>query len=184
MRPDSPIRHKLQQITGWGIGVGILLIILGIIAIVFPLIVTVSTSLLFGWLFVMAGLAQVVYAFQSPQEKHFIWKLLLGILYILAGIFVASSPVITALTLTLILGISIFTQSVIQVVGAFQMRPDRGWRWILFSGIMGIALAILIMLQWPFSAVWFLGVWFGVNFLSDGIGLLMSSSIMRSVLSE
>ncbi|MFB6275029.1 MAG: HdeD family acid-resistance protein, partial [Halothece sp.] len=114
--------------------------------------------------------------------QYFLWKLLLGLLYLLAGVVVLSSPIITALTLTLILGISIFIQSVIEVFGAFQMRPDRGWGWVLFSGIVGIILGIFIWSEWPSSAIWFLGVWFGVNFLSDGIGLLMHASRVRSAL--
>jgi uncharacterized membrane protein HdeD (DUF308 family) len=179
---DSTTLQKLRQGTGWGIAIGIVLIILGILALVLPFAATIAASLMFGWLFILAGVAQIIFAIQSRHERYFIWRLLLGIVYVLAGIFVLSSPIITALTLTLIMGISIFVQSVIQVVGAFQMKPDQGWGWILFSGIMGIILAILIWSQWPSSAIWFIGIWLGVNFLSDGLGLVMSASALRSAL--
>lgn len=182
MDSNSTMQQQLRQSTGWGITIGIVLIILGIAAIALPLAATIAASLLFGWLFIIAGIAQLIYAFQSRREQYFLWKLLLGLLYLLAGVVVLSSPIITALTLTLILGISIFIQSVIEVFGAFQMRPDRGWGWVLFSGIVGIILGIFIWSEWPSSAIWFLGVWFGVNFLSDGIGLLMHASRVRSAL--
>lgn len=182
MNSDSTMQQQLRQSTGWGMAIGIMLIILGIVAIALPFAATIAGSILFGWLFIIAGIAQLIYTFQSRRERYFIWKLLLALLYILAGVFVLSSPIITALTLTLILGISIFVHSVIEVVSAFQMRPDRGWGWILFSGIVGIILAIFIWSEWPSSAIWFLGVWFGVNLLSDGIGLLMNASMLRSAL--
>ena len=181
---NPALLKRTRQATGWGIAIGILLIVLGILAIALPMAATLAGSLLFGWLFVLAGIAQIIFAIQSRHERYFIWKLLLGIAYILAGIFVLSSPIITALTLTLIMGISILIQSVLQVVGAFTMKPDRGWGWVLFSGIMGIILAILIWSQWPSSGIWFIGIWLGVNFLSDGLGLVMSSSAVRSALPE
>lgn len=183
MTSNLTIHQKLRKSAGWGIAVGVLLVILGVAAISLPLVAAIATSLMFGWLFLFAGIAQIVYAIQCRHDqKHLFWKLLLGIFYILGGILVLAAPAIAALTLTLIIGISIFVQSVIQVVGALQMRSDTGWGWLLFSGITGIILGILVWSEWPSSAVWFLGIWFGVNLLSDGMGLLMSCSMLRSKL--
>jgi len=108
--------------------------------------------------------------------------LLLGVFYLIGGIFVLLSPGITALTLSLILGISIFVQSVLQVIDAFQMRPAQGWGWTLFSGITGIILGIIIWSQGPAGAIGLLGLWFGLNLLFGGIGVVMLSSGIRSAL--
>lgn len=177
-------RQEIRQGAGWGIAVGVLLIILGIIAIALPLATAIALSLLFGWLFILGGIAQIVYAFVSRRAGSFIWKLLLGVFYLIGGIFVLISPDITALTLSLILGISILVQSVTQVINAFQMRPEQGWGWVLLSGITGIILGIIIWFQGPASAVSLLGVWFGLNLLFDGIGVLMLSSMIRSAVKE
>jgi uncharacterized membrane protein HdeD (DUF308 family) len=64
------------------------------------------------------------------------------------------------------------------------MRPDQGWGWMLFSGITGIILGILIWSEWPVGAVWLLGVWFGCNLLFDGIGVVMVASLIRLALKE
>lgn len=173
-------RQDIRQAAGWGIAVGVLLIILGIVAIALPFATVIALSLLFGWLFMLGGIAQLVYAFVTRQAGSFIWKLLLGLFYLLGGILVLLSPGITALTLSLILAISILVQSVIQVIDAFQIKPAQGWGWTLFSGITGIILGILIFSQGPASAVWLLGLWFGLNLLFDGIGVLMLSSAVRS----
>lgn len=173
-------RAEIRKGAGWGIAVGILLIVLGIVAIALPFATAIALGLLFGWLFILGAIAQIVYAFVSRRSGSFIWKLLLGVFYLIGGIFVLASPGITALTLTLILGISILVQSVTQVITAFQMRPAQGWGWTLFSGITGIILGIIIWSQGPASAVWLLGIWFGFNLLFDGIGVLMVSSAVRS----
>jgi uncharacterized membrane protein HdeD (DUF308 family) len=181
---DPTSRQEIRQGAGWGIAVGVLLIILGIVAIALPFATAIALSLLFGWLFILGGIAQIVYAFVSRRAGSFIWKLLLGLFYLIGGIFVLLSPGIAALTLSLILAISILVQSVIQVIDAFQMKPTRGWGWTLFSGILGIILGILIFAQGPAAAVWLLGLWFGLNLLFDGIGVVMLSSMVRSATKE
>lgn len=181
---EPTLRQDIRQGTAWGIAVGVLLIILGIVAIALPFATAIALSLLFGWLFILGGIAQIAYAFFSRRAGSFIWKLLLGVFYLIGGIFVLLSPGITALTLSLILGISILVQSVTQVIDAFQMRPAQGWGWTLFSGISGIILGILIFAQGPASAVWLLGIWFGFNLLFDGVGVVMASSLIRAAVKE
>lgn len=181
---DLNLRQEIRQGAGWGIALGVVLIISGILAIALPLATAIALSLLFGWLFILGGITQIVYAIVSRRAGAFIWKLLLGVFYLLGGIFVLLSPGITVLTLSLILGISILVQSVTQVIAAFQMRPEQGWGWMLFSGITGIILGILIWSEWPVGAVWLLGIWFGCNLLFDGIGVVMVASLIRSALKE
>ena len=94
------------------------------------------------------------------------------------------APGIAALTLSLILAISIGLQSLLQVATAFQVRPEQGWGWLLFSGVTGLILGGLIWAQGPAGAVWLLGVWFGLNLLSDGIGLAMASCVIRAKIKQ
>ncbi len=180
MRVRSEATEKIHAASGWGIAIAIVLIILGIVAIARPLYASIASAIAFGWLFAIAGVGQIIYAFQSRGAGHFVWKLLLGLLYLIAGIYLIASPVAGVLAFTLVLGVTIFVQSVIQVSMAFQMRPARGWGWVLFSGILGIILGIFIGSQFPFDAAWILGFWVGVNLLMDGIWMLSLSSATRS----
>ena len=183
-KPDSSLQQELHKAAGWGIAVGTLLAILGIVAIAVPLATAIAIGLLFGWLFILGGIIQMGYAFLTRSSGAFIWKLLLGVLYLLGGISVLFAPGIAALTLSLILAISIVVQSLIQVVTALQIRPEQGWGWVLFSGVTGLILGGLIWAQGPAGAVWLLGVWFGLNLLSDGIGLAMASCLIRAKLKQ
>lgn len=182
MRVTDPEVRDTERTGGSGIGivVGVLLVILGLIAIARPLYATIASTLVFGWLFIFAEIAQIVYAFSSRGAGQLIWKLLLGVLYVGAGIVVLSNVLSGAIALTLILGITIFAQGVIQVIFAFGIRPNRNWGWVLFSGILGIILGIFIWSEWPFNAIWLIGLWVGISLLFNGIWMITLSSLPRS----
>ena len=141
---DPEISDQVRVNPAWGIGIGILMIVLGMIAIARPFFASIASALVFGWIFMIAGIVQITYAFGSRKDGHIVWKLIIGVLYVLAGILIAANPLQGVLTLALVLGITIFMQSAIQVVMAFRMRPARNWGWVLLSGILGIILGIFI----------------------------------------
>ena len=166
--------------SGTGIAVGILLVIFGIVAIARPVYATIASTLVFGWLFIFAGITQLVYAFGSRGAGQFVWKLLLGVLYVGAGIIVLFNVLEGAIALTLVLGITIFVQGALQVIFAFGIRPARNWGWVLFSGILAIILGILIWSGWPFNADWIIGLWVGISLLFNGIWMILLSLLPRS----
>ena len=107
--------------------------------------------------------------------------MLLGIFYLIGGTSLVSRPISGAIAFTLLLGVTIFFLSVLQVSMAFQMRPARGWTWVLASGILGIILGIFIWSNFPFNAAWIIGLWVGINFVLDGMWILTLSSLDRPV---
>jgi uncharacterized membrane protein HdeD (DUF308 family) len=186
MRVTDPETNEqpINVNSRWLTAIAIFTIVLGIIAIVFPFFATIASTLVFGWVFFVAGIAQIVYAVQSRRAGQVIWKLILGLLYLLAGIIVLVNPLQGALALTLVLGITIFVQGIIQVSMAFQLRRvSPNWLWILVSGIAGIILGIFIWSEFPFNAVWLIGTWIGINLLFDGVWMLtLHSGQHRSLL--
>lgn len=179
---NSEMRQQLRSSAGWGIAIGVVLLILGLIAIARPLYATIASTIVFGWLFIVAGIAQVIYAFRSYGNGQLVWKVLLGILYLISGIYIVSSPMSGAMVLTLVLGLTIFAQGIIQVILAFQLRPDSSWLIGLISGIVGIILGIFIWSRFPYSADWLIGLWVGIHFLFTGAWVLVLSSTVRIAL--
>ena len=127
MRATDPEVRDRERTGGSGtaIAIGIVMVILGLIAIARPLYATIASTLVFGWLFIFAGIAQIAHAVGSRGAGQFVWKLLLGVLYLGAGIVVISNVFSGAIALTLILGITIFVQGALQVILAFGIRPAR-----------------------------------------------------------
>ncbi len=167
---------------GWATPIAILMIGLGVIAITFPFFVAVASTLIFGWIFILAGIAQILYAVQSGGVGHVVGKLILGLLYLLTGIFLVVNPLQGVLAFTLVLGITIFVQGIIQVAIAFQVRrASRNWGWMLVSGIVGIIFGIFVWSNFPFSAAWLIGLLVGINLLWDGVWMLTLHSGYRRV---
>ncbi|PIG93561.1 HdeD family acid-resistance protein [Gloeocapsopsis sp. IPPAS B-1203] len=177
---DPEVRDRERTgSSGIGIVVGILLVIIGLAAIARPVYATIASTIAFGWIFIFAGIAQFIYAFGSRGAGQFVW-MLLSIFYFGAGIVVLTNILSGAIALTLILGITIFVQGVLQVLLAFDLRPVRNWGWVLFSGILGVILGILIWSEWPFNADWMLGLFIGITLLFNGIWMLILSSLPRA----
>ncbi|MHC5855744.1 DUF308 domain-containing protein [Nostoc sp.] len=99
MRVIEPKIDEQIVSSGWttaiplvAVGIAILMIVLSIIAIAFPFFASVASTLMFGWIFIFAGITQIVYAFQSRGTGRVIGKLILGLLYLLSGILVVVNP--------------------------------------------------------------------------------------------
>jgi len=96
---------------------------------------------------------------------------------------VSVKPLEGVLAFTLVLGVTIFVQGIIQVAIAFQMRRiSPNWGWMLVSGIIGIIFGIFIWSNFPSSAAWLIGTLIGVNLLFDGVWMLTLHSGQRRVL--
>ncbi|RUR74453.1 HdeD family acid-resistance protein [Chlorogloeopsis fritschii PCC 9212] len=168
----TEIIDEVRQNSGWFIALGIFMILLGIAAIVEPFIATIAVARVLSWVFLFAGIIRTIHAVQSRRQRGFWAKLLIGILYIITGILLLSNVLGATLSLTIAFGWVILAQGIFEVIAAFQARPEPNWGWMLFSGIIAIILGILILYQWPFNAVWLLGVFTGVSFLFSGAWMI------------
>ena len=183
---DPETRRELKSELRWAIALGILIIILGVIALIEPLFAGIAVTIFVGLIFLLYGIFHLIYAFYTRKlgAGWFVMQVLLGILYLIAGGVLLKTPMEGLVTLTLIAGILIFIDGVIQVINAFDMKPLYGWGWSVFSGILGIILGILIWSNWPGSSEWVLGILVGVNLITNGGSIFMVSSAMRKAISD
>ena len=161
---------------------GVLLIVLGIVAIAQPAVSTIFAETWFALILISAGAAKLTYAFQTRNSGGFVWKLLLSILYIAIGLMLFVSPLKGALTLTLLLGSFLLTEGVFNLILAFRLRGQQNWTWVLSDGIITLLLGGMIWFQWPFNAPWLIGTLVGVSVLFTGISRVMLSLNARSAL--
>ena len=152
----------------WFIVLGICLIILGIVAIAFPFMTTIAAKVLLGWLFLIGGFVQIVHSFATQKWSAFFLNLLIGLLYIVAGGWLAFYPLTGILTLTIMLAALFMVQGVMEMIMGFQLRPQTGWGWLIFSGLLALIVGIMIFAGLPGSAVWVLGLMVGINMITSG----------------
>ena len=129
-----------------------MLIVAGLAAIAFPLLGTIAAKIMLGWLFLIGGVMMIMHAFQAPGWQGFLWELLVGILYVIAGGYLAFFPLTGLLTLAIVLAVLFIAEGIFEVIQAFRVRPHEGWFWLLLSGIAALAVGVLIALGLPGSA--------------------------------
>ncbi|QSJ17282.1 HdeD family acid-resistance protein [Nostoc sp. UHCC 0702] len=164
--------------------IGVILTILGIIAIAQPFLSTIFAETWFATILLFSGFAKLVYATQTRDRGGFLWKLLLSALYIATGIMLFIYPQTGILTLTLLLGSFLLTEGIFELILAFRLRPQQNWTWVLGDGIITLILGAMIWFQWPFNAPWVLGILVGVSIIFTGISRVMLSLNTRSLLNQ
>ena len=171
----------IKRASGWSIVLAILMIIAGIIAMLEPGLAGVVITYVIGWTAIFNGFAQVIFAFRTHGGWHVALEVILGIIYLVAGVFILIHPLGGLLALTLFLASFLLVYGIFALVLAFQMRPRRGWGWVLFDGIITILLGLLIWRHWPFNGDWVVGTLFGISIFVSGITRLMVSLAVRGI---
>jgi uncharacterized membrane protein HdeD (DUF308 family) len=172
----------LKETTGMSIGWAIVMLALGVLAILMPFTTGIGVSILVGWLMVFSGFAYLAYAFAAQGAGAFLWRLLLGIVYIVGGGYLAFHPGIALESLTLVVALIFFMEGVIETIVFFEFRALPGSGWILFDGLITFVVAYLIWRPWPSSSTWAIGTLVGINLIVSGATRLMYSATARKML--
>jgi len=174
----------VKKSVGWSIGLSVLMIVAGILAIASPMAAGIAVNILVAWLLVFSGCTHLVFAWYTRTAGGFLWELLLGILYIFIGVYLLTHPVAGLQSLTIVLAIYLFAETILEFVLGFTLRPLPGSGWLLFDGIVTLILAVMIWRTWPSSTGWAIGTLVGISMLFSGISRLGISLAARSVTSK
>ena len=159
---------------------GIVMMVLGFLAVAVPMLATLAVEIFVGWLFFVAGLFRAVWVWRSRQMPGFAWSFLAAVLAIVLGVILIVRPLAGILTLTMVLVAFFVIEGIASIIGAIEHRQHlRSWGWVLFSGIIDLLLAYLIWAGWPSSASWAIGLLVGINMLFLGLSLVMTALAAR-----
>lgn len=183
MSATSAVTFAKKSI-GWSIGLSVLMIAAGILAIASPLAAGIAVNLLVAWLLVFSACAHLVFAWYTRSAGGFLWELLVGILYMLIGVYLLTRPVAGLESLTIALAVYLFVEAILEFVLGFTLRPLPGSAWLLVDGAITLILAIMIWRTWPSSTGWVIGTLVGISMLFSGISRLSISLAARSVASK
>jgi uncharacterized membrane protein HdeD (DUF308 family) len=153
---------------------GIILLLLGLAAIMLPLIATVAIAVVIGWLLLMSGIVGLVATFRMRRAPGFWWSLLSALLAIVVGLMLLQSPLTGALSLTLILTVFFMVEGVASIFYALEHKRELSgrWSWMLFSGAVDLFLAGIIILGLPGTAAWAIGLLVGINMVFGGSAVI------------
>jgi uncharacterized membrane protein HdeD (DUF308 family) len=175
---NSPV-DVVRQASTLSIVWGVLLIVLGMVALGSPFLAAVAVNAAVAWLIVLAGAVHVMLAFRVHGAGSVIWKLLVGVAYICFGGYVILHPLLGVVSLTLLLASLFLIEGILNIVLFFKMRSLGGSSWLLVDGIVTLVLGVMIYMQWPSSSAWAIGTLVGVSMIISGVSRVMMSFGVR-----
>lgn len=155
--------------SGWwqSILLGIVFIGAGLFMLQNAVAATVISAIVFGIALLVVGLFEVVQSFWAPSWGGFLWRLLVGVLYAIAGAILVADPLAASIVLTLGFAFALIASGGVRVFQAFQFWERLGWL-LLASGIVGILAGTVILLKWPISGLWVFGFVVGIDLILHG----------------
>ena len=170
----------LKKPSGWSTVWGILMIICGVLAIALPRISSVEIVIILAWLLLIVGVWHLIFAFHAHSAGGVLWQILLAVLYGIVGVYMWLHPLLSVVSLTLVIAIFFALEGVLEIVLYFTLRGVQHAGWVLVDGIVTLILGILIWKQWPSSSTWVIGTLVGISLIFSGISRFLLASAARS----
>jgi uncharacterized membrane protein HdeD (DUF308 family) len=161
---------------------GIVMIILGVLALMAPATATVAVDVYVGVLFLISGFTGLVAMFSANDAPAFFWTLITAALSLIVGVILIWKPDTGVVSLTAVLTAFFIAEGVFQIVGSFSYRDviPNSWGWMLVSGIADLVLAGIVIYAWPNSTFWTLGLVVGINLITSGAAIVFTAIEARN----
>jgi uncharacterized membrane protein HdeD (DUF308 family) len=156
----------------WG---GVAMALVGVLALLFPVVATVAVAVMVGWILIFAGAATIYSAFSVEGTGPFFGELLIGLLKLALGVYLVRHPDVGMVALTLLLAAVFIIDGAVQVALSLELRPQEGWVWMLIAGLIAIGVGLLVAAELPDTSLVTIGILLGVSFLSTGIARISLS---------
>lgn len=159
---------------------GVLIIVLGAAAFLTPFLALITVATILAWVYLVAGIVRIIHAVQSRGQRGFRLRLSIGILYEVVSLLIFAPIVGETVPLTTALGIALMLEGSLESILALQLRSSTPrWQWVLLSGILSIALGVMVSSGLAIGAVWLLGAMVGGSLVLTGFWFIMLSKAFQ-----
>ena len=165
---DADVREGLRRSWRVLMAIGMLAIFIGCVAIAVPAVASVGTAIFVGWILFIAGAFLVAGAFAAHTIGSFVLRLLWALLTAIVGLWLIVEPQNGTLTLTLVLGLYFLFMGITRTAVAFSARGQQGAGLVGLSGISGLLIGFLVLVELPSSADWAIGLLVGIDLIFAG----------------
>jgi uncharacterized membrane protein HdeD (DUF308 family) len=165
---DPAVREGLARTWRALMLVGVLAIFVGCIAILVPAVASVGTAIFIGWVLLIVGAFLVAAAFTAHSIGTVLLRLVWALLTVIVGVWLIVEPHNGTLTLTLVLGLYFLFMGLTRIAVAFAARGQQNAGLVGLSGVAGLIVGILILVKFPSSADWAIGLLVGIDLIFAG----------------
>jgi uncharacterized membrane protein HdeD (DUF308 family) len=171
---ETAVSEAVRRHRGLFLFEGILLTVLGVIAVLVPVVASFAATLFFGWIFLLSGIVGLFTTFRGRHVPGFWWSLLSAIVGIVAGVLLLGWPTQGLFSLTSVLIAFLWVEGAVTIFYALEHRAGPGrWGFMLVSGIVDLTLGIILFVGLPGTATWALGLLIGINMFFGGWALIL-----------
>ena len=170
---------SIKDWPGWDYAPGIAFVTLGILALFYAPYASLATSIYFGATFCVAGGFMTAGGLATINRGAGWLALLLGLLSLATGVLILYNPTAGAASLAWVLGIYFIIGGVFEFAAAFSIPAGRGW--LVFVGIVNIAVGVFVVMMDPKQAFAFLGYFVGVSLVFRGMWALFFTADLHKV---
>jgi uncharacterized membrane protein HdeD (DUF308 family) len=178
----AAVANAVREHSKYFIAEGIILALLGALAIFLPLFATITITIVLGWILLASGIFGLIATLRARQVPGFWWSLVSALIGIAVGLVLLAQPIAGALSVTLVLIVFFIVECAATIMYAFEHRRELTgrWEWMLISGIIDLVLASIIFAGLPGTAAWALGLLVGINMIFGGFALVAIAVHARS----
>ena len=180
-QPPSPVARAIQRWRRWLSVTGTVMIVLGILAIIMPVVSSYAVGFLIGSVLTLGGILAVMLAVSFQGTRVFVWMLVAGIFPLCAGLYLLFFPTSGLVTLTFLIAAILLLRGLAQSAFAFDMGGIKGSGWVLVSGLVSVGLAAFIFAALPESSTVLLGILLGLDLIVSGVSLVVLAAAMPRV---
>ena len=179
---QAGLARSLREHWGLFLAEGVILVVLGLLAVAIPPLATIAVTIVIGWLFLVSGVLGLITTFWARHAPGFWWSLVSALLAIVVGVMMLASPLGGAVSLTLLLISFFLVEGVVSIMYAIEHRQSLSgrWGWMLASGIVDLVLAAVVLAGLPGTAAWAIGLLVGINMVFGGTALIMMALHARN----
>ncbi|WP_392538719.1 HdeD family acid-resistance protein [Legionella sp. 227] len=160
--------NAIRRNWGWLLGLGILLVVLGCIGLSMVIGLTLVSMYFFAALLIISAISHFIDIFKHRDWKGIFWQAIIAVLYLIGAGVVIYDPFLASTLITALLAGVLIVIGITRIILALSLKEAQGWGWLLFAGILAIILGILIIMQWPVSGLWVIGMFIAIDMIVNG----------------
>jgi uncharacterized membrane protein HdeD (DUF308 family) len=165
------MRDTVRRYSLWYLVQGVLMVVTGVLALVYPLIASVAIVRLLGWFLIISGVLQGIGLIGAREVPYFWLELISTILGIVIGLLLLRHTDAGLLFFSVLFLVYFMVEGIVKIIFGLTIRPFPNWGWVFASGLIGILLALYLWANLTTVSEWMLGVLFGVLLLVEGLAL-------------
>lgn len=184
------VAHELGHLRKewwWLMLLGVLLVVCGTVAIAYPPFTSVGAVMVLGVLLMISGAATIVSAFWTGKWSAFLLEVLVGILYVIAGMAIMDAPVKSTVILTLFIAAFFIVVGTFRIVSCLVLKFPQ-WGWGLLNGVITLLLGGVIYKRFTESplevALVVIGLLVGIELVLNGWTWIMLAMSLRRIPAE